>query len=411
MAICKRRNTALKLTLQDNADSISTTCESPNGLASEMTAPNERIQQLEFDTGILVQNKKVAIHDTARFQEELANGMSQQLDCSSSESYGSCQSNGTDTIASPMPNSEERESLSLTELDEGEKAGPTSDERTKGFYDLEERKRANVIVFGQTGTGKSSLVNMIIQKNVGAADAATSTSAVGCTTKRTDYDVDLVRSDGSETKPIKLWDTAGLNETSRGSVSTADAIADLYRLIQELNPAGISLLIYCVRGRIHETTVKNYNMCMNFCRRKVPIVLVVTGLEHEENRNDWWKENKQHFTEKGMEFTACACAVTFEGPEKKHAQQYRDSATDVQEMILDAINNSPGGDPCGPDSKSGFMESATRLMRVVLARPQIGNMELYRALISQGCSQTEARVKATIPKGVGVNRKDEAVPR
>ncbi|KZP27761.1 hypothetical protein FIBSPDRAFT_853310 [Athelia psychrophila] len=213
-------------------------------------------------------------------------------------------------------------------------SGTESSEKSSHHLNQESRMGdisggANVIIFGQSGSGKSSLVNMIAGRDV----ARISASTVGCTASSQSYDVDI-----PGPLKIKLWDTAGLNESNEGSVSSARAIAAICKLVRdlELDPAGLSLLVYCVRGRIHETTVMNYNMIRSVCHGKIPIALVVTGLEHED-RKKWWDDNQPGFTKRGMDFEHHACVVTCKGPKRDgsflYAKQHEESTQVVQEMI------------------------------------------------------------------------------
>lgn len=104
----------------------------------------------------------------------------------------------------------------------------------------------NVVIFGETGAGKSSVINMIAGEKI----AITSSSLSGCTFDSTKY---MVAINGIQ---FRLWDTAGLNETEHGTVATKDAIIRLYRLINELSlNGGVNLLVYCVRApRITRST-------------------------------------------------------------------------------------------------------------------------------------------------------------
>jgi len=61
----------------------------------------------------------------------------------------------------------------------------------------------NVVIFGETGVGKSSLVNLIARTQ----KARTSPDALGCTTKTEVYDV-LIQNN-FKTLKVKLFDTAG----------------------------------------------------------------------------------------------------------------------------------------------------------------------------------------------------------
>ncbi|KAF7978163.1 hypothetical protein HWV62_1346 [Athelia sp. TMB] len=162
----------------------------------------------------------------------------------------------------------------------------------------------NVVVFGETGVGKSSVINMIAGRNI----AKVSNTARGCTFQSTSYDVSI---GGSR---FRLWDTAGMNENEKGSVAAKDAIISLYKLMDSLE-AGIGLLVYCIRGRIKETTVQNYRLFYEgICLQEVPIVLVINALELEEpNMNSWWFRNEPAFTKQGMEFDGHACVTATKG--------------------------------------------------------------------------------------------------
>ncbi|KAJ3934302.1 MAG: hypothetical protein NXY57DRAFT_1036920 [Lentinula lateritia] len=124
----------------------------------------------------------------------------------------------------------------------------------------------NIILFGSTGCGKSSIVNIV-------------------TIKRQEY---------------CLYDTTGLDEGTVGTVVSKDALVKLYHLLHDLQ-GGISLLVYCMWGsRITETLEQNYNIFYDgFCRKAVPIVIVVTGLEDLHHRHTWKKDEKWRIQEPG----------------------------------------------------------------------------------------------------------------
>ena len=158
----------------------------------------------------------------------------------------------------------------------------------------------NVVVFGETGAGKSSLVNLIAGQSV----AQVSSSSVGCTFQSTCYTINI----GSGMQ-INLYDTAGLEDGWGGTVSNHDAIVKLYTLLRRLED-GVSLLIFCMRGpRIKESCVKNWRLFREIiCQGRVPIVLAVTGLENEANGMDnWWTQNEGHFMKYGISPNGVAC--------------------------------------------------------------------------------------------------------
>jgi hypothetical protein len=99
----------------------------------------------------------------------------------------------------------------------------------------------NIIVFGQSGSGKSSLINMLARKDV----ATVSGNSIGCTPSAQAYDI----SPDSDNRIYRFWDTPGLNEGDEGNVPARDAIDELRRVIEGHRLPTINLAIYCVRGQ------------------------------------------------------------------------------------------------------------------------------------------------------------------
>lgn len=137
----------------------------------------------------------------------------------------------------------------------------------------------NIVLFGQTGAGKSSVVNLI----AGEERAKTSPDMERCTMHWEEYSIAF---DGCN---YKVFDTVGLVE-SRLKIEHPDAIADARTLITKLeNGGGIDLLLFCVRPtRFTSTIESNYRrFCIELLRkRKIPIVLLVTALEDEKIMED-----------------------------------------------------------------------------------------------------------------------------
>ncbi|KAG1852205.1 P-loop containing nucleoside triphosphate hydrolase protein [Suillus subluteus] len=163
----------------------------------------------------------------------------------------------------------------------------------------------NVVIFGESGAGKSSLVNLIAGTNM----AVTSSDTGGCTTGANPHDI-LIQ---NETLKVKLFDTAGLDEGPRGTVPDKEARIILKKLVHTLMEQGdIHLIIYCVRGeRMIRTLRRNYEFIQSQVKRKVPIVLVVTSLEsYEPDMEKWWRLNEKTISELGMTFDGHACVTT-----------------------------------------------------------------------------------------------------
>jgi small GTP-binding protein len=165
----------------------------------------------------------------------------------------------------------------------------------------------NVVIFGESGVGKSSLVNLIAGKN----SAVTSSSAGGCTTEASAHDSKILIQ--NEMLKVQLFDTPGLNEGRRGTVPDKEARRVLKKLVQTLMKQGdIHLIIYCVRGeRVIRTLRQNYKFIDSQVKKKVPIVLVVTSLEsYEPDMEQWWRLNENDISKHGMTFAGHACVTT-----------------------------------------------------------------------------------------------------
>ena len=185
----------------------------------------------------------------------------------------------------------------------------------------------NVILFGESGSGKSSLVNMIVGKNV----AKVSGSAESCTFKNEAFPATI----GNTT--FVIYDTAGLNEGDQGRVPHWKAIEGLYTLIRQLE--GVSLLIYCMRGRVKENAKANWLLFNKvICGEKVPIIMVVTELEHCGDLEDWWRDNsKEHrnvLAKNHMKPRAVGCVVSFPGRRNEYAEIYAKSQGKLRDLII-----------------------------------------------------------------------------
>lgn len=190
-----------------------------------------------------------------------------------------------------------------------ESGSPPPPKASLSNHETRSRKR-NVVIFGESGSGKSSVINAITQTQL----AKTSSDATGCTFSYQCYPVEI------SGQRYVLFDTAGLNEGNAGGVPAAKAEKELKRLLCGLmSPGsdGIGLLVYCVRStRARQALIRNYNLFYSvICRKKVPIVVVVTGLENETDMRGWWYANAKEFKSRGMHFQDHACVTTLH----KHA--------------------------------------------------------------------------------------------
>ncbi|KAG6334233.1 hypothetical protein ID866_4851, partial [Astraeus odoratus] len=174
--------------------------------------------------------------------------------------------------------------------------------------------RVNIILFGQTGVGKSSVVNLVAGRHV----ADVSSDVTGCTMKSTEYQFIV----GAH--HFRIWDTIGLEEPKIGANAYFSTILKALQLIRMVAAAGgVNLLLFCLRGnRLTSTVQSNYRLFYEmFCAKKVPVGLVITHLEREGNMEDWWSRNENVINTYGMKNIghACVTGLADSGAPEKYA--------------------------------------------------------------------------------------------
>ncbi|KAG2066040.1 P-loop containing nucleoside triphosphate hydrolase protein [Suillus decipiens] len=186
----------------------------------------------------------------------------------------------------------------------------------------------NIVLFGQTGAGKSSLVNLMAGKNV----AATSNDILRCTMHWEEYPITL------DDKSYMVFDTVGLEAPQLKRAEFIDAVENSYRLIKKLKQqGGIDLLLFCIHaGEVADTLQKNYRIFHEFlCDQNVPIIVVITHLEHEARAgtmDDWWKKNGKILHRWNIHVAGHACITAIEG---NFPEFYAKSRTTIQNLVKD----------------------------------------------------------------------------
>ncbi|KAG1759143.1 P-loop containing nucleoside triphosphate hydrolase protein [Suillus occidentalis] len=185
-------------------------------------------------------------------------------------------------------------------------------------------RHTNIVLFGQAGAGKSSLVNLMAGKDV----ASTSNDMKSCTLRWKEYPIQF---DGES---YNVFDTVGLQEPQLGLPQYLDAVENAYTLIRNLErQGGIDLLMFCMRaGRLTTTLENNYRLFHEFlCEKKVPVIVVITHLENEAGDMDaWWAQNRDIFGEREVHVADHACITAIKGNDP---DRYEQSRTTIRNVI------------------------------------------------------------------------------
>ncbi|KAG1730252.1 P-loop containing nucleoside triphosphate hydrolase protein [Suillus paluster] len=191
------------------------------------------------------------------------------------------------------------------------------------------RSIPNFIVFGEMGVGKSSLINLIAGEQV----AKVSPDALSCTLGSTEHQIRV----SDPQLNVNLFDTAGLDTPTVDShTGYLNALVKAHELIVSLkNQGGVHGLLFCVKGRVTTTTQQNYRLIFEFlCQGQVPLALVVTNLENEEESMDeWWTRNQAHFKAYGIDPVTHVCITTIKGHNNAYATRYSESRTKVHNIL------------------------------------------------------------------------------
>ncbi|KAG2135120.1 hypothetical protein DEU56DRAFT_807938 [Suillus clintonianus] len=141
-------------------------------------------------------------------------------------------------------------------------------------------------------------------------------------------------------REVVVWETVGLQKGEHHDALSEGAAKNLQGLIQNVH-GGLNLLLYCVNAaRASEALEVNYDAFFNIIGgKKVPVVLVVTGLENMDPMEGWWKEHEAEFKKHWLTFDGHACITTIrgkplkDGPGHWHDEQYEQSRLAVKELI------------------------------------------------------------------------------
>jgi predicted GTPase len=242
----------------------------------------------------------------------------------------------------------------------------------------------NVIIFGETGVGKSSIVNMFD----GDKPASVGNGAQGVTFEHRFYQKHICGT------LFRVFDTVGLNEGAEGAMDTATAIVKLYELIMGLRN-GVSLLVYVMRApRITMTGKKNYELFRTLCDGIVPIVMVVTGLEDMEDMDQWWRDNQAAFDKCNMFLSDVACVTGTKGKDRNGAHVYEAEFASSKKKVEELIDRNYSQTPWKTERQPWFVRVAVKFAGVRRFAPFTANKLCQLLQDYGGLTKEEAWTRA-----------------
>jgi len=153
-------------------------------------------------------------------------------------------------------------------------------------------KLKHILIFGQSRQGKSSLINLLLDKNKDNG-ASVSDKVTGCTFETEPYWND----------EYCFWDTAGLNEQDNGGVMNSQATKNLIKFIKNSQGFHGAIMVVSWSNINNVSTKRNWDLFYDaFLSKRIPVIICITGrgIESAENDQKWIDEQSPIIEELGF---------------------------------------------------------------------------------------------------------------
>lgn len=213
------------------------------------------------------------------------------------------------------------------------------------------KEKLRILVFGATGTGKTSLCNLLTGRS-----RPTDSGALGVTSKPHHYSPFEF-----DARTIEVIDTVGLHESSFGTVPAEQAVMHLIDILSSAKD-GFNLLIHVAKaGRITKEHEEDYDFFVNkMTQRRIPVLLAVAGCENESPMSSWVSRNKVSFRRFLYKDIVPGCYASG-GVLESHFMPLRLQSREALLSAISAHANPEAVRFYGPGADATFNEALTRI--------------------------------------------------